>query len=183
MATYIALLRGINVGGHKIIKMDQLRRSFEALGFKNVRTYVQSGNVIFEAAKRSPQKMVAAIERRILDEYGFEVVVIVRTAEEMSRAIEKNPFLREDGIDRTKLHVTFLSHVPARDVLSKLDAVDAGKERFCCLDSEMYLHLPNGAGESKLSITLFERVLSVSATSRNWNTVNKLAELASKAGT
>ncbi len=144
MPTYISLLRGINVGGQKAMKMDRLRRSFEALGLKNVKTYLQSGNVIFGTAKRSPLQLSKTIERRISSEFGFPVSVIVRTSEELSKILQRNPFLKETGIDHSKLHVTFLSQEPLRAIVKQLDAFDAAPDQFRWIDQEIYLYCPNG---------------------------------------
>jgi uncharacterized protein (DUF1697 family) len=103
------MLRRINVNGHESIRMDHLRKSFEALGVSNVRTYVQSGNVVFEAGKDSAAGLAGEIQTKILHDFGFAVPVVVRTAKEMERVIRNNPFLNETGIDTSKLHVTFLS--------------------------------------------------------------------------
>src|SRR5260370_28332461 len=117
MPTYISMLRGINVGGHKKIKMDQLRKSFEALGFEQVKTYIQSGNVVFRGGKVSTQVLSRKIEAKTLGDFGFSVSVISRTQDEMERTIQNNPFLKGGGIDQTKLHVTFLSEAPAPHAL------------------------------------------------------------------
>ncbi len=177
MSTYISLLRGINVSGQKAMTMDQLRRSFEALGFKSVKTYLQSGNVIFGTAKRSPLQLSKKIERRISSEFGLPVSVIVRTSEELSRIIERNPFLKETGIDHSKLHVTFLSQQPLKATAQKLDVFDAAPDQFRWSDQEIYLYCPNGYGRTKLSNNAFEKALLVTATTRNWNTVNTLYEI------
>jgi uncharacterized protein (DUF1697 family) len=176
LSTYIALLRGINVGGHKIIKMEQLRKAFEGLGFENVATYVQSGNVVF----RSPGKasvLSRNIEEMLLHRFKMSVPVIVRTAEEVGEVLRNNPFVKESGIDVTRLHVTFLSLTPQKAAMKGLDSIAAGLDRFYCRGQEIYLHCPNGFGGSKLSINVFEKVLAVGATTRNWNTVNKLYEM------
>lgn len=182
MPTYVALLRGINVGGHKIIRMEELRRSFEVRGCANVRSYVQSGNVIFDATRRSPAKLAVMIEALILEDYGFVVPVVVRTAQDLSRIIERNPLLGAKGIDQTKLHVCFLSATPAADRLTTLDTLDAGEGRFLHLDDVVYLYCPTRAADTKLTNNAFERALGVKATGRNWNTVRKLAELAAGGG-
>jgi len=173
-STYIALLRGINVGGHKIVKMDQLRKAFEELGFEDVATYVQSGNAVFKAPKETSEKLSRKIEEMLLRRFSMSVPVIVRTAEEVGAVLRNNPFLKERGIDVTKLHVTFLSHTPQKAAMKGLDAIAAGPDRFEYSGREIYLHCPNGFGGTKLSIGAFEKVLSVGATTRNWNTINKL---------
>jgi uncharacterized protein (DUF1697 family) len=174
----VALLRGINVGGHKIIKMDHLRKAFEGLGFTDVATYVQSGNVVFKSPAKISGDLARKIEDMLLRRLSMSVPVIVRTADEMSEAAASNPFLRQIGIDADKLHVTFLSQTPQRTAMNGLDAIAAGADQFRCRGKEIYLYCPNGFAGTKLSITTFEKVLGVRATTRNWNTVNKLQEMA-----
>jgi uncharacterized protein (DUF1697 family) len=177
MTGYIALLRGVNVGGN-ILKMERLRGVWSELGFKNVRTYVQSGNVVFNAAG-SPANLSRAIEKKLAGETRLPVAVIVRTAMEMGKIIAGNPFLKVkgEGIDRLKLHVTFLGAVAPKDADDRLNAVKAGLEQFYCVDREVYLYLPNGYGRAKLTNNVVEKALSVKATTRNWNTVSKLHEM------
>jgi len=171
------MLRGINVGGHEKVPMKQLRAMFEALGFDQVRTFIQSGNVVFNAAKISPLNLSKRIEARILEEFGFAVSVLTKTSEEMGKAIQANPFLREKGIDTTKLHVSFLAEAPAVAGLKKLESLDAGCDQFRASGHEIYLYCPGGYGQTKLANNALEKMLSVSATTRNWNTVNKLYEM------
>ena len=178
MPTYIAMLRGINVSGQKPVKMDQLRKMFEALGFAEVKTYVQSGNVVFQAKKSPVAELSRKIEAGILREFGFDVPVISKTAEEIGSTIQNNPFLKEKAIDPARLHVTFLSGVPAKAALEKLSAVRAAPDRFHSLATEIYLHCPDGYGNSKLANNILERLLSLRATTRNWKTVNELYRLA-----
>jgi uncharacterized protein (DUF1697 family) len=173
-STYVALLRGINVGGHKMIKMDQLREAFEELGYSDVATYVQSGNVVFKAPGKVLGDLSKKIQEMLLRQFAMAVPVIVRAAEEIGDVARNNPFLKESGIDSTRLHVTFLSDTPQKTAVKGLDAIAAGPDRFQCCGQEIYLYCPNGFAETKLSIKAFEKVLSVGATTRNWNTVNKL---------
>jgi uncharacterized protein (DUF1697 family) len=174
MPIYISLLRGINVGGHKKIKMDRLRASFEALGFEQVQTYIQSGNVVFKAGKLSTSGLSKKIEEQILKDFGFSVAVISRTSDEMSKVIADNPFLKEHGIDLEKLHVTFLSAAPAEAALKKLAELTVAPDRFHSLGKEIYFHLPNGVSQSVLMKSPVDRVLAVVPTTRNWRTVNQL---------
>ena len=176
-STYVCLLRGINVSGHKIIKMDQLRGACEALGLEDVKTYVQSGNVVFKAPVQAAGKLAEKIAGKVLRQFGFSVPVLVKTAEEISEVTRNNPFLKEKDIDPAKLHVTFLSRAPEKAALKMLDAIAAGPDRFRCSDEVIYLHCPGGYGETKLSNNALEKALSVSATTRNWNTVSKLHEM------
>jgi len=180
VTSYIAMLRGINVGGQKIVKIEKLRASFEALGFHKVRTYVQSGNVVFEATKTSTTSLSRKIREKILSDYGFSVPTILRTSSEMNKIVSDNPFLREKEIDRSKLHVTFLSEPPAKAALGKLDSLNGDPDQFRIRNREVYLYCPNGYGRTKLSNSAFEKLLSVEATTRNWRTVNTLVEMSSE---
>jgi uncharacterized protein (DUF1697 family) len=180
--TYIALLRGINVGGHKKIAMAELRKSCSALGFEQVQTFIQSGNVIFRSSRCSPTKLCQTIEDRIRADFGFEVPVISRTVDEMCRVLQDNPFLKVTGIDISKLHVTFLSAAPSRPAIKKLGDLAAASEDFRWVDQEIYHYCPHGLAESKLFRADLDHVLSVRGTTRNWNTVTKLCELSSACG-
>ncbi len=180
MPIYVAMLRGINVGGQKIIRMENLRASFEALGFRRVRSYVQSGNIIFEAAKASSNGLSKSIAEKILSEFGFSVPLALKSSDEMKKIVGDNPFLNERGIDHSKLHVTFLSEFPPKAALGKLDSLNAFPDQFRIKGREIYLYCPNGYGRTKLSNTAFERLLSVFATTRNWKTVNTLAKISSE---
>jgi uncharacterized protein (DUF1697 family) len=122
MQTYIAMLRGINVSGHKIIKMQQLRACLSSLGFRNVQTYVQSGNVIFEADEDPPARLCEKIEKCILRDFGFPVPVLLKTSQELQRIVQDNPFVKKPGIDPSKLHVTFLSKPAPKIATASLGA-------------------------------------------------------------
>jgi len=180
MPSYVAMLRGINVSGNKPVKMEALRASFEALGFKNVRTYVQSGNVVFEAKEREAAPLGSKIVARIKRDFGFEVPVLVLGAGELGRVVDENPFLEQRGpeIDVTKLHVTFLAAAPAAAGLKKMQGVSSGRDAFHCLGKTIYLACPDGYGNTKLSNNAFERALGASATTRNWKTVTTLVAMA-----
>jgi uncharacterized protein (DUF1697 family) len=177
MTTYIAMLRGINVGGHKIIKMERLRALFENLGFAHVKTYVQSGNVVFETDE-SPAGLAAKIEGRILDEFGFEVPVMTKSSQELKDIAKRNPFVKDPAIDQAKLHVTFLSDDPPPNALELLHPLVAGVEQVRLVKRAVYLYCPNGYGNTRLTNTTIERKLSCRATTRNWATTNKLIALA-----
>jgi uncharacterized protein (DUF1697 family) len=176
MPTYIALLRGVNVGGN-ILKMDRLRELCAKLGAKNPRTYVQSGNIVFEG-QGTASHWAATLERKLAGESRLPVSVMVRTAAEMSAVIGGNPFLKEKGIDTKRLAVTFLQQAPAKPALDALAALKIGSERFHCAGKEIYLHSPHGFGDSKLYN--LEKVLQQRATTRNWNTVTKLCEMSAQ---
>src|SRR5438093_5130289 len=174
------MLRGINVSGHKTIKMQDLRTICDKLGYGNVQTYVQSGNIVLETRKGTPANLSKQISKAIQDVYGFEVPAFIRTLEEMQRIISANRFLKEKNIDQSKLHVTFLSETPQTDSLRELGKVPAGQDRFHTDHYEIYLHCPNGYGRTKLSNTMIEKTLMVAATTRNWRTCNTLLEMATR---
>jgi uncharacterized protein (DUF1697 family) len=178
MPTYIAMLRGINIGPHKRIKMDRLRASFEGLGFDHVQTYIQSGNVVFKAGKSSAASLSKKIEGRLLKDFGFSVSVILRTREEMETIIRANPLLKEKRIDPAKLHVAFLSEAPTPVALAKLQGLTLAPDRARFLNKELHLYFPNGVSGSSLWKHPLDRVLSVVTTTRNWNTVNQLSAMA-----
>jgi uncharacterized protein (DUF1697 family) len=178
MPTYISILRGINVGGHNKIRMDDLKMICEGLGFKEIRTYIQSGNVIFKTDKpHSASALSAQIEQAIKEKYAFQVPVIIRTSDEIHSILSSNPFLNEPGIDRDKLHVTFLEEEPSSANITKITPYDFPPDRFSVIGKEVYLYCPKGYGNTKLSNTFFEKNLQAKATTRNWRTILKLAEL------
>ena len=182
MPVYISMLRGINVGPHKRMKMEKLRASCEALGFEQVKTFIQSGNVIFEAEKVSPSALSKKIEAQILTDFGFSVDVISRTRDEMKEVIRNNPLLKEKGVDPSKLHVAFLWSDPAAATLKKLESLTLPPDRVRYGGKEIYLYFPNGVSRSSLWKHPLDRVLSVLTTTRNWNTVNKVYEMAVECG-
>jgi uncharacterized protein (DUF1697 family) len=173
---YVALFRGVNVGGH-IAPMARLKALFEALGHTSVRTYIQSGNVVFKPAKGSPDDIRKKLEKEFLKEFGFASPVILRTPEEMQQAIKANPFLEEKGIDLSRLNVTFLAEKPSKIAVDKMRAMQCDPDRLQVVGREIYLHCPDGYGRTKLSNNALEKVCAIAATTRNWNTVNKLHQL------
>jgi uncharacterized protein (DUF1697 family) len=176
MATLVALLRGTNVGGN-ILKMERLRDVCSELGAKNVRTYVQSGNLVFEAAG-SATAWEAKLEKRLAGESRLPVSVIVRTADEMRKVLTGNPYLKEKGIDTKRLAVAFLQQLPEKSALAALAAVDIADERYHQAGREFYIHCPAGFADSRLY--LMERFLKQRTTTRNWNTVIRLCEMCAK---
>ena len=177
MSTYIALLRGINVSGQKKILMADLKALFESQGFENVQTYIQSGNVVFECDKASTKEIARLIEAAIVKQYNYHVPTLVLTVKEIEISIERNPFIGQPHIDTKNLAITFLESIPYPENLEKLAKIDFPPDQFIVDDLKIYLNLPNGAGRTKLTNNLFENKLKVSATSRNWRTVNKLVEM------
>lgn len=175
------MLRGINVSGQKLIKMDRLRAAFEALGFGDVKTYIQSGNVVFKTAKAPDAGLGNKIAEKILGGFGFEVPVLVRTADELGEVLKNNPLLRQAGIDEGRLHVTFLSGPVPKSAEEVLKPFAAKSERLAVCGREIYLSCPGGYGETKLSNSMVEKKLSVRATTRNWRTVNVLFQMCQSA--
>ena len=178
MPVYIAMLRGINVSGHKIIKMESLRASLASLGFEEVRTYIQSGNIVFKTVTTVPAGLAGKIASTILDDFGFAVPVLVRTKEELAGVIQANPLLKWKGIDETRLHVTFLSAAAPKGSEEILKSLARQSELFAVGGREIYLHCPDGYGDTKLSNNAIEKALAVPATTRNWKTVNILSVMA-----
>jgi uncharacterized protein (DUF1697 family) len=173
MDTFISILRGINVSGHNKIPMEELRILYEDMGFKNVTSYIQSGNVVFKSAKNPGNK----IRKKILEKFGFDVPIVIRTAEELGSVIKKNPLVKEKDINIEKLHVTFLADVPGKDNLVKIKEYNYEPEKFIISGKEVYLYIPDSYGNGKLNNAFFENKLKVTATTRNWRTVNELFKI------
>jgi uncharacterized protein (DUF1697 family) len=182
MPVVISMLRGVNVGGHNMIKMDALRDLHESLKLRGPETYVQSGNVVFEVAGRDLASLAERIEQAIEMKFGFRVSVILRTAAEMRDAAAKNPFAARPEIEPSKLAVTFLASRPSDEARSRLLAIDTAPEELRINGRELYIYYPNGMARPKLSWPLIERTLGIPGTSRNWNTVTRLLEMAGKRG-
>jgi uncharacterized protein (DUF1697 family) len=173
MTTYAALLRGINVGGRHPVPMAGLRSFFDALGFADVRTHIQSGNVLFSSADRPD---ASALARALVDVYGFDIPVVVRAGDELRGALAHNPF---PTLDHTKLHIGFLAAAPSDGALAELDGTAHLPERFAFVGSELYLFLPDGMARTKLPGYL-DRRLKVAMTIRNWNTLTALVDLTNR---
>ena len=177
MSTYVALLRGINVGGKNMLPMTELTRICSAAGCANVRTYIQSGNVVVSAsaacAKRLADDISSAVEKR----FGFRPSVVLRTAAEIADVATRNPFLK-DGADENLLHVAFLDKHPEAQRVAALDPARSPGDSFKVRGREVFLCLGNGVGKTKLSNAYFESTLKTTSTLRNWRTVLKLSEMA-----
>jgi uncharacterized protein (DUF1697 family) len=178
MARYVALLRGINLAANTRISMPDLRRLFTGLGHEDVQTYVQSGNVVFTSPSRQPTRLARDIERRIADDLGMNVSVLVRTGDELAKVRKANPFLDREK-DPTKLHVTFLAEKPKPAQVDRLERPKGEPAEFSLVGREVYLLCPNGYGRTKLNNAYIEKRLGVAATTRNWKTVTNLCDLAS----
>jgi uncharacterized protein (DUF1697 family) len=165
----------VNLGSHNKVSMSDLRALFEALGHKEVATYVQSGNVVFKA-RGDAASLARAIERRIARDLGLDVAVILRSKAQLARIAAGNPFARREP-EPTRLHVTFLADTPARGPVRELSAGDFAPDALHVKGKEIYLHTPQGYGRTKLNGAFFEQRLGVVTTTRNWRTVTKLTEL------
>ena len=180
MPIYIALLRGINIGPHKRMKMEKLRACCEGLGFIKVKTYIQSGNVIFSAGKLSPAALSKKLGECIVSDFGFSAEVISRSREEMKEIIDDNPFMKERGIDASKLHVAFLSESASAAALKKLQELTLAPDRARSSGTEIYFYFPNGVSGSSLWKHPLDKVLSLPVTMRNWRTVTTLYQMATE---
>jgi uncharacterized protein (DUF1697 family) len=174
---YVALLRSVNVGGHGRIGMGDLRASFERLGYGDVVTYIQTGNVLFDARSKSEAAVVSAIEDRLAEDFGDSPAVILRSVPELLRVGHASPYAKA-GADPARHHVTFLATRPDKKAVSSLVLPASGRDELVVDGREVYVHTPDGYGTSKLSGALLERRLGVLSTTRNWNTVTKLCALA-----
>lgn len=177
MAQFLSILRGINVG-NKQIKMADLKKLYEELGFENVKTFIQSGNVVFES--KTSAKLAQKIEQKIADAYMFDVPVIIITEKELLKIIDNNPFLKQKNIEQDKLHVTYLAEEPSKENIQKTEEYNYEPDRFYISGKAVYVYCPNGYGNTKINNTFFENKLKVSATTRNWKTTNALINLMKK---
>jgi uncharacterized protein (DUF1697 family) len=177
MNKYIAILRGINVSGQKKIKMADLKSHLSELNFKNIQTYIQSGNIIFEYESDDIIFLEDAIKSKINEKYGFEVPTIVITQNEIEYVLANNPFINEQGKDPERIYVTFLSDFPSITNIEKLENFNYSPEEYILDGKIIYFFSPHGYGKAKMNNNFFENKLKVEATTRNWKTVNKLFEM------
>lgn len=175
MTSYVALLRGVNVGGNNKVPMATLRELCEGIGGSNVRTYVQSGNVVFGASRTTSASVAAALEAAIGRELGLTIAVVVRTAAEMAAAVQAMPY-PTDGVDPKTLHVGFLRDAPTKAAVRALAATSFPPNDYTVVGREVHLRAPDGLGRTKLPN--FDRVLGTPCTMRNWRSVLTLTEMA-----
>lgn len=175
---YVALLRGINVGGKRKVPMATLRTVIEGLGHTEVSTLLQSGNAAFTAPKAATDTVAGGLAEAIEAEFGFPVAVLVRTGAQLDRVVEANPF-PAGASDPKLLHVAFSSRPVTAKALADIDAERFVPDEFRGGKDEVYLWFPTGSGRSKLNIQVFEKALGADLTARNWYTVNKLRDLLS----
>jgi uncharacterized protein (DUF1697 family) len=175
---YAALLRGINVGGNKKIPMAALRELMQGLGYADVVTHLQSGNAVFSSRGQPPHTIAGGIAGRIADDFGMDVKVVIRTGRELADVVSRSPL--PDGPENpSRFFVAFLSGAPAPEAASAMESMSFDPDRIWISGNEAFLWCPAGAADTKLTNNLVEKRLAVTATSRNWNTVLKLAELTS----
>jgi uncharacterized protein (DUF1697 family) len=175
MKTWIALFRGINVGGKNILPMAELKSDLESLKLKNVRTYIQSGNVVFDSAAKATDALVEKVTRRIEERHGFRPQLILLGHQDLQDAVDANPFPKAVSDPKT-LHFSFLATPAIQPDLKALDGMKTPSERFKLIDDVFYLHAPDGIGRSKLAANV-EKCLGVVATGRNYRTVDKLLSM------
>ena len=176
MTTYVCLLRGVNVSGKNRIPMAEWKANLEGLGFKDVRTYLQSGNAVFRASA-APDQMASAVKTRIARDFGFDVEVLVLKRSEIDRVADSNPLFPQLGTDETLFHATFLNKPVSKADFAKLKlSVQAG-EQAVWGGAVIYLYCPHGYGRTKLNNSFFEKALGIPATTRNWRTVLALRAL------
>ena len=178
MTRYVALLRAVNVSGHNMVSMPALRQLFESLGYDDVSTYIQSGNVIFRAAPKLAATMPKLIPARITERFGHRTPVILRTPGQLGETVRNNPFLKAGAAENT-LHVAFLADAPPPRAVEALDPDRSPPDQFIVRERDIYLRLPNGGGRTKLTNSYFDSKLGTVSTIRNWRTVLKLLELLS----
>jgi uncharacterized protein (DUF1697 family) len=177
--TYAALLRGINVGGNKRIRMADLRALVERLGHHSVKTHLQSGNVVFASPKRSDRVLAAAIETAISAELGMDVTVMVRRSDELAAAVKAGPYGKRTS-DHKRIHVAFLSEAPKSAAVKSFGIEEFTPDEMTVIGRDVHLLYPDGYGRTKLTNAVLEKRLGVRATTRNWRTVAALAELTAK---
>jgi len=180
MPVFISLLRGINVGGNKIVKMDALQQVYSSLGFARVQTHLQSGNVLFQSELTDRARLAKKIEDAIEETFGFQSDIVLRNSAQLREVIARSPWSTEQLADPGRLLVLFLSGVPDSAALRDFLKAHAGPEEIAAKGQELYLSFPTGMGQSKLNTVQLLKKLKTSGTGRNWNTVTKLLELAQR---
>ncbi len=180
MTTFIALLRGINVSGQKKIKMADLRACLQQHGFSEVRTYIQSGNILFTAEDADPAELAAQIHAAIEQQFGFDVPVQVLSAARVRQVVDANPFPDTPAEEYNRLLVCFLAQQPTQERAAAVAGYQDARDAFHLDGQAIYIYAPEGYGTSKLTNNFFEAKLKVQATTRNWKTLLKLLEMATK---
>ena len=180
MKTYVALFRGLNVGGNNVLPMNELVALLENTGAQNVKTYIQSGNAVFQSKEMNASLLSNIISAAIKRSHGFEPRVLLLELEEIEKAVGSNPFPEAESEPKS-LHVYFLASMPKHPDLDALEGMRSDRERFVLKDGVFYLYAPDGIGRSKLAANA-EKLLGVSMTGRNWRTVCKVMAMAKQCG-
>lgn len=181
MEIKIAFLRGINVSGHNILPMAELRGMMTGLGYEGVQTYIQSGNILFRSKETNHAKLAATLQDQIFQHFGIQSPVIIRTAHELENVLKADGRLHEKETLLDRIYYTFLADFPAAENIEKLRSYPAGSDLSTVQGKEVYLYCPGGYGSTKLNNNLIEKLLGVTATTRNLKTVQKMITLAQNA--
>ena len=174
----VAMLRGVNVGGHQKIQMAALKNLCASLGLRDVQTYIQSGNLVFREGHEDPATVARRLEKAIEAGFGFRPAVIVRTASELRKVIAKNPFAGRPGLEPNRLLCVFMDGTPTKQAREQLLALPCEPEELHIIGGEVYIYYPQGMARPKISLVKMEKTLQCASTGRNWNTVNKLSAMA-----
>lgn len=177
MQTHLALLRGINVSGHRMIKMEALKIALEKIGFQNVQTYIQSGNVFVDTDEENPAKVGFIIKLEIQKTFGHDVPVVVIAQKDLELCLKNNPYLKIPDFDSKKLYVAFISTVLKPENINDLKISNFKPDEAIIDNNRIYIKYDIGAGKTKLDQNYIEKKLNVIATIRNWNSVNKMLEM------
>ena len=177
MTTFVSLFRGINVGGHQMVRMDALKELYASLGFKDIVTYIQSGNIVFTSEDADLSQLPRLIEEGFAQKFGFHAKVMVRTSAELKDIVDNNPFQNQPMKESKWVVVMFLATRPDCRAQEDLQKTYVGPEELCIIGQEVYIYYPNGIGRSKLSNTFLEKKLKIAGTGRNWNTILQLQKL------
>ncbi len=180
MGVIISMLRSVNVGGHHKLKMEALRALYETLGFSDVQTYIQSGNVIFRTKRQDLARLSKRIEDELERRFGFRTDVILRTPSDLQDVMARNLFAKRPGIDPSKLLVDFLARVPSAEAVDRVRKLNTEPEELRIDGRELYMYFPNGMARPKISWGAVEKLLNTPGTGRNLNTIRKLLEIAQK---
>jgi uncharacterized protein (DUF1697 family) len=177
MTTHLALLRGINVSGHNMIKMEALKATLEGIGFQNVKTYIQSGNVFVDCEEENVSAVGFKIKQEIFKAFGHEVPVVVIGKSDLDSCLKNNPFLKENNLDIKKLYVAFVSTSLRSESINDLRISQFKPDEASIDDNRIYIKYSVGAGKTRFDQKYIEKKLNVTATIRNWNTITQLLQM------
>ena len=178
MQTYISFLRSVNITGHNLIKMTELSELIKKMGFRDVKTYIQSGNIIFSDPDNSTSSELSGnIEKAILGRFSLKIHVMTRTTRELDELFSNNPYLKEPNFDSSKSAVLFLHEKPTNTQIQKVKDISYPPDRFQIIGKEIFIYCPNGFGRTKIYTNFFEKKMGVIGTARNWKTVTTVLNL------